>query len=291
MEIDPPTEIYTKLVLAGGVEDVRQRIIEAVETLGYTVIEDSPHIVARRGSKGWASWSMSADVLDVATTLTVRLKPTGENSTRAIFEYIVKSPIVTRGEKRIVLQEAKTIAALSKKQAIEKLCAVCETESTDDSKFCRKCGAPLASERIEPELLRVMAEARAAKTSFLASTAAMTFSVVLFVLLFIFAGAIKAKLLPILFILGGLGVLFAALTSLFGHSRLTRALEQPEVRPEDIPRYIPPAFESEEQRELPPPKTSPASVTEATTNLLDKELTGGAEKVPVSGRRQTNDLE
>ena len=163
LELEPPTEIYAKKVLAGNIDDVRVRLIDAIETLGYNVVEDEPNIIARRGSKGWATWFMSANVLDVATTLTIILKPVGDNSTRAILEFVVKSPIVTKGEKDIILQEAKTIAAISKKQAIEKLCSICETESTDDSKFCRKCGAPLTSEQTEAELLRVMAETRAGK--------------------------------------------------------------------------------------------------------------------------------
>lgn len=294
LELEAPTEIYTKKVLAGNVEDVRLRLIDAVESLGYNVIEDQPNIVARRGSKGWAAWSLSADVLDVATTLTIILKPIGENSTRATFEHIVKSPIVTKGEKEIIAQEAKTIAAISKKHAVEKLCSVCETESTDDSKFCRNCGAPLTSEQAELEVLRVMAETRAGKTDLFVSSVAMIASTILFILLFIFAGAIKAKLLPLLFIVGGIGFLFSIITSFFGLNRLKRALEKPvETQVQNIPRHTAEQIKERKVRELPPQKTQPASVTEGTTNLLDKTLTEKreTEKVTVASKRDTNNFD
>lgn len=294
LEVDPPTEIYTKKVLAGSVDEVRLRLINAVEQLGYSVIQDEPKIIARRGSKGWATWSMSADVLDVATDLTIFLKSVGENSTRATFEYIVKSPLVTKGEKEIVLQEAKTIAAISKKRLVEKLCSVCETESTDDSKFCRSCGAPLTGEQAELEVLRVMAETRAGKGLLTTSTVTTIASIVLFLLLFLFSGDIKAKLIPILFIVGGIGILFSIVTSFFGLNRLKRALSKGETQEEqNISINIPDQIQVGENKALPPQQTRPASVTEGTTNLLDEELVNRREKekVPISTKATTNNLE
>ena len=233
-------------------------------------------------------------MLDVARDLTIFLKPVGENSTRAIFEYIVKSPAMTNGQKEIILQEAKTIAAISKKQLIEKLCSVCETESTDDSNFCRSCGAPLTSEQTELEVLRVMAETRAGKALLTTSSVTMIASVILFLLLFIFSGDIKAKLIPILFIVGGIGVLFSIIASFFGLNRLKRALDKPsEAQTQNIPQHFPEQIENKKVSELPPQKTQPASVTEGTTNLLDKDWTSRREKekVPISNRATTKDLD
>ncbi len=293
IELDPPTEIYTKKILAGNIEDVRQRLVGAIEQLGYNVIEDEPKIIARRGSKGWATWSMSADVLDVATDLTIFLKPVGENSTRATFEYLVKSPIMTKGQKEIVLQEAKTIAAISKKQPIEKLCSVCETESTGDSKFCRGCGAPLTGEQSELEVLRIMAETRAGKALITSSSVAMIVSLAIFILTFIFTDAIKPKLIPILFIVGGLGFLFSTFSSFFGLNRLKRALDKPDTQAQNIQINIPEQIEIREHEALPPQQTKPASVTEGTTNLLDKDWANEREKekVAVSKVNTTRDLE
>jgi hypothetical protein len=289
------TEIYIKKILAGNIEKVRHQLIDATEALGYDIIEEEPNIIARIGTKNWGTWFGSADVLDYARTLTIRLKPVSENSTRVTFDYLIKHPMLNTGEKNVLVQEAKTIAAISKTHAVEKMCSVCETESTDDSKFCRRCGAPLTSEQAELEVLRMMAETRAAKTSVVAASVSMLISTVLLVVVFILNNAdlIKPKLVPILFTLGGLGILFAIMSSFFGWNRLKRALEKPETAARHIPRYVSPeSLETGEFQELPPHKV-PASVTEGTTNLLDEEWKKrrAKEKVPILNHRDTNDFD
>lgn len=288
------TEIYIKKILPGNIENVRLQLVGAIESLGYDIIEDEPHIVARRGAKGWGTWYSSADVLDYARTLTVRLKPIDSNSTRVTFDYLIKHPMLNTGEKNVLVQEAKTIASISKRQAIEKMCSVCGTESTGDSKFCRNCGAPLTSEQAELEVLRLMAETRAAKTSVVASALSMVISAILLVVTFILNNAelLKPKALVILFSLGGLGVLFAIMSSFFGWNRLKRALEKNETQPRHLPRPASESFATGEFLEMPPSKT-PASITEGTTNLLDAELLKPREKekMPISNRRNTNNLD
>lgn len=290
---DQTTELYVKKVLAGNVGDVRLRLMASIESMGYDIIEEEPNIIARRGAKGWGTWLGSADVLDYAMTLTVRLKAVGANSTRATFDYLIKHPMLNKGEKNIVVQEAKTIAALSKMQAIEKMCPVCETESTDDSKFCRRCGAPLTSEQAELEVLRMMAETRAAKTSVVVSSILTPISMILIVVAFILNNAdlLKPKLFPVLLVFGGLGMLFAIMSSFFGWNRLKRALEKGETQTQNIPRHVPESLETGEFDAL-PPRRVPVSVTEGTTNLLDEEWTNrrAKEKIPASDRRNTNDL-
>ena len=292
---DQTTEIYIKKVLPGNIEIVRRQLIAAIESLGYDIIEEEPNIIARRGTRGWAAWFSSADVLDYARTLTVRLKIVGENSTRVTFDYLISHPMLNKGEKNVLLQEAKTIAAISKKHAVEKMCSVCETESTDDSKFCRRCGAPLTSEQAELEVLRMMAEVRAGKTSVVASSFLMLVSAILIFVVFLLNNSelIKPKLVPILFILGGLGILAAIISSFFGWNRMKRALEKPETQVRHIPRYVSPEpLETGEFAELPPHRV-PASVTEGTTNLLDEEWANRREneKVPVSKPRNTNNFD
>lgn len=287
------TEIYIKKILAGNIENIRPQLVAVIESLGYDIIEDKPNIIVRRGAKGWGTWFASANVLDYAMTLTVRLKPVSETSTRATFDYLIKHPMLNKGEKNILVQEAKTISALSKKQAIEKMCSVCEAESTDDSRFCRKCGAPLTSEQSELEVLRMMAEIRAGKTSVVVSSILMLISTILLAVAFILNNAelFKLKVFPILLIFGGLGMLFAIISSFFGWNRLKRALEKPESEPHYIPGHIPESLEKGEFQELPPRKVS-ASITEETTNLLDENWTNQREreKIPVSNRRNTNDF-
>ena len=197
------TEIYLKEILADNAAQVRLQILEAVESFGYDIIEDEPHIVGRREATGWGIWSGSADVLDYARTLTIRLKPVGANSTRVTFGYAVKHPMLTKGEKNIVAQEARTIAAICR-QSVQKICPACETESTDDSRFCRKCGAPLTTELAELEVLRMMAETRAAKTSVVTAAVLMPLALFLFSLALILSGlnALNPKGLIILLVLG-----------------------------------------------------------------------------------------
>ncbi len=292
--MEQTTELYVKKVLAGNIKTVRIQLIDSMESLGYDIIEDEPNIIGRRGAKGWATGFASADVLDYPMTLTVRLKSVGDNSTRVTFDYLIKHPMLNKGEKNIVVQEAKTIAAISKTHAIEKMCSVCETESTDDSKFCRRCGAPLTSEQAELEVLRMMAETRAAKTSVVASSILTPISTIILFIAFILnsAGLIKPKLFPVLLILGGAGLLFSIISSFFGWNRLKRALEKPETQTQHIPRYIPAeSIETGEFEEL-PPRQPFASITEGTTNLLDEEWVQNneREKVPVARKRETNDL-
>lgn len=291
---DQTTELYVKKILAGNVGDVRLRLIASLESIGYDIIEEHPNIIARRGAKGWGTWFGSADVLDYAMTLTVRLKAVGENSTRATFDYLIKHPMLNKGEKNIVVQEAKTITALSKMQAVEKMCPACETESTDDSKFCRKCGAPLTSEQAELEVLRMMAETRAAKTSVVAASISTPISIIIIVTAFVLNNLdlIKPKLFPVLLILGGIGMLFAVMSSFFGWNRLKRALENSETQTRNVSRHVPSSIETGEFEAL-PPRTAPASVTEGTTNLLDEEWADrrAREKVPASGKRDTNNLD
>ena len=288
------TEIYIKKILAGNIENVRPQLVAAIESLGYDIIEDEPTIIARRGSKGWGKWYGSTAVLDYAMTLTIRLKSVSENSTRATFDYVIKHPMLIKGDKNIVLQEANTIAAISKKQAIEKMCSVCETESTDDSKFCRRCGAPLTSEQAELEILRMMAETYAGKASVVASSILMLLSAILLVVTFLLNNAelLKPKLFILLVSIGGLGFLLAMISSFFGWNRLKRALEKPEILARHISRHASESLKTGDFREL-QPRQVPASITEGTTNLLDEEWTNRREKqeVPISNRRNTNNFD
>lgn len=288
------TEIYVKKILAGNIGEVRQQLIGAVEAMSYDILEEEPHIIGRRGAKDWGVWMSSADVLDYPMTLTIRLKSVGQNSTRATFDYVIKHPFLNKGEKAVVAQEAVTIAAISKKQAIERLCAACETESTGDSKFCRQCGAPLTSENAEMEILRMMAEVRAGKTSVVSSSVLMIVSLAILTVFIVlnFLGIIdNPKKIFIFLMFGGVTALTAILCSFFGWNRINRALDKPAEQKIIIPQYTPESLETGEFAALPHP-SSPASVTEGTTNLLDEEWTTKRqkEKVPIPIRRETNDL-
>ncbi len=287
------TELYAKKVLAGNIESVRLRIVNALESAGYDVIEEEPNIVGRRSAAGWGTWYGSADVRDYPMSLTVRLKSLSQNSTRATFDYLIKHPMLSKGDVNVVLQEAKTIAALSKIQLVEKICSVCETESTDDSRFCRNCGAPLTSEQAELEVLRVMAETRAGQTSFTTASVFLLvgFITVLIGLIFTAVGVFPAKTIIALLSVGVGGTALALISNLFGWNRLKRALQKPQENKQYAPRAMPQTLETGEFQELPPHRPV-ASVTEGTTNLLDEEWARRKEqeKVRVMKQRETNDL-
>ena len=290
------TEVYIKKLMAGSVADVRLRLIGAVESVGYDVIEEEPQIVARRGASGWGAWYASADIFEYGATLIIRFKSVSESSTQVTFDYVINNPMLDSGDKQMLAQEAKTIAALSKKQLIEKSCAVCATESTDDSRFCRKCGAPLTSEQTELEVLRLMTESRAAKTSVMSATFAMIVAAILVAVALILGGfgLVDRGTFALLASLGGIGILIAVMSSLFGWNRLKRALKTPEPQSAHTPRHFPESLDTGEFPELPPRSSSEAraSITEGTTNLLDQEWNTPREKekVPANQKRETNNF-
>lgn len=185
------------------------------------------------------------------------------------------------------------------------MCSVCETESTDDSKFCRKCGAPLTSGSAELEVLRISAEARSAKSSVVFSSIITPISAIaVFIFFLIFnAGMMKTKLIPTIIMFCGLGLLSGFTSSFFPVNRLKRALEKPETPEPRMPRHFPEARENVSHKELPSldtgefpalaPHQKPASITEGTTNLLDSDWVDPREKenVRVSKNRNTNIFE
>ncbi|HVG38391.1 MAG TPA: zinc ribbon domain-containing protein, partial [Pyrinomonadaceae bacterium] len=148
------TEHYLQRVLAGDVENVRTRLLAALDRVGYDLIDDDEFVLrARRGAHGWASSYCSADVLDYPRTLIIRLKATSAHATRATFDYVIKHPSLSRGEVEVLTREAEAITAMAAVRAAGNFCAACGTVTTDDSRFCRKCGAPTTGEETALEVL------------------------------------------------------------------------------------------------------------------------------------------
>jgi hypothetical protein len=270
------TEIYLKRVLAGNSESVRKRLTAALERLGYDVIEEEPALLARRGAKGWGMWGGSADVLDYAMTLTIRLKPTGANSTRATFDYNIKHPWLSQGDKEILTREAEAITALASVRAADNICGACGTESTGDSRFCRRCGAPMTSDQAELDVLRMSAEARAGHTSVASSAflAGITTLLTILTLVIIgtgFGGANILKILTAIAVLsGGIGLLNLLVTR-FAWKRLNNALRLKIEERQSLPIRTAPeitGFEADDS----PQELAGMSVTEGTTRLLDEPV-------------------
>lgn len=102
---------------------------------------------------------------DYPRTLAIKLKPLSENSTKVTFAYLIKHPWLQRGDKEVLTREAETLSAPATVRAADKICAVCGTESADDSRFCRKCGSAMTSEENSLEILRMAAETRSGHSS------------------------------------------------------------------------------------------------------------------------------
>jgi len=275
------TEIYLKRVLTGNIESVRSRLSAALERLGYDVVEEEPALHGRRGAKGWGTWYASADVLDYAMTLIIRLKPLGAHSTRATFDYIIKHPYLSRGEKEVLTREAEAITALATVRAADKICAACGTESTDDSRFCRRCGAPMTSEHAEIKVLQMTAEARAGHTSVVTSAIMLMVTSIIALITLIIAGtgAMSAKGAWTLAIIGGIIGFLNLLVTLFAWNRLNRALK-PKRKEQHVALNVTAeqAITANEPVAL-PPTAARASITEGTTELLDARRQ--PERVPI----------
>jgi len=272
--IYPNTEHYIKRVLTGNVASVRQRLSAVLERLDYDFIDDEGEfeIQAKRNSRGWAGAYASADVLEYPRTLIIKLKPLSESSTRASFAYIIKHPSLNRGEKEVLTREAETIVKLATIRATDKICTVCGTESTDDSRFCRKCGSPMTGDETALEVLRMTAEIRSGHTSVVTSAviSAATVVVTLAALLTILGSGVIIKGVFLLLIVS---LIFSALNVAiigFGWKRLNNALksnnkEQKILSGKTTTQTLPGA----ETSALPQP-ISFSSVTEGTTELFNE---------------------
>jgi len=270
----PNTEHYLKRVLTGNAASVRQRLSAVLERLDYDFIDDEEEfeIQARRNSRGWAGAYASADVLEYPRTLIIKLKPLSENATRASFAYIIKHPSLNRGEKEVLTREAETIVKLAMTRATDKICAVCGTESTDDSRFCRKCGAPMTGDETALEVLRMTAEIRSGHTSVVSSSiiSAVSAVVTLVALLVLALGKPFAGALPLL-IASIVLCLINVLVIGFGWRRLNNALKSNNIESKILPgKSARQTLPGTDISALPPQPISFSSVTENTTELFDE---------------------
>jgi hypothetical protein len=282
------------LVVAGGAENLRARLADAVERMGYRVINENP-IQARRGATDMAKTRCSQDILDYQRSLDIGLKPMGANSTRVTFAYTVKGAYLdyfTKGDRRTLTREAEAIAALAQSRAALLYCPACGSDGAGGARFCRQCGAPVAStDPPELDLLRLGADANASFKNIMIGAICALIGLLAPALLllkhFLFPhGTLDGKLLQVMAVLlctfGALGLGFL----IPGLWRLGRAIKR---RPEEEELLMPSRRGVVEGSNSPvvvaaalPPQsiqhTVQPSVTEATTGLLPQEV------------KQTNDL-
>lgn len=284
------TEHYHKRVLAGDAGSVRLQLIDAMERLGYDILDDETNIIrGRRGARGWAPAYASADVLDYPMTLVVKLKPTGPNATRATFDYHVKHPSLSRGEVAILTREAETISSLATVRSLEKICPACGSEATDDSRFCRQCGSPMTVQNSDLEFLRMAAEVRAGYTSVVATTLVLTASTLLIggtLLAMMLSGVAIGPGFMTLLIIGLVASFINIFFSAFGWNRISRALKLKKAEPPVSREYRAAEITGADHSVSADRQLFPPSAVEATTNLLDRDrasrVTGSFGEDPIS---------
>lgn len=249
------------IVIPGEVASVRARLVEALQQVGYKIIAEQP-LTAKRGKQGSAKWDCSINVLDYQTNLTIGLKQTNDAAVLATFNYEIKSYMcMTKGDRKTLACEAEAIAALTTERLTLSACRSCGTQVTDESNFCRRCGAPLVVDVPELEVLRLTKSVRGSYHTIFVGMMAMLAALLTVVPIFIVRGGIYGPLFWV-------GVPFATyglFMLLNGLWQLHRTLNP------NIPKSVTttqPAFVNPVVTTALPPRPVNASVTEVTTSLL-----------------------
>lgn len=266
------------LTLTGDADSMRPRLIEAVQKLGYKVLGEQP-IYAQRKAQCSARSGCSFEALDYSTRLTILLKQVNAIAVVATFSYEVKSYMrMTKGDRQTLLREAQAMAALASERFSVSACPSCATPVTDDSHFCRRCGAPLVVEVAELEVLRLTRKSRNAYHNIvMGGVVLLVVGLFVLSLLMMEPKALKALLL-LGSVLGAFG-LFALVQGVWQlHSTLNPKAAQPTATPPA------PVFAAPLTQALPSPAR--VSITEGTTELLVSNIASDKRGTlePVSNR-------
>jgi hypothetical protein len=271
-------------IVAGDAESLRARLTGALEQMGYRVLNENP-IQARHGASSLARTGCSQDILDYRRTLDIGLKSAGANATRVTFAYTVtgvNTGYLTKGDRNTLTREADAVIALAQSRAALSYCQECGADGAGGTRFCRKCGAPVAaSDPPELELLRLTAGANAGLKNIGGGLLFIALGTLIPLIIYLFKHDTMSaeKMLKLTFYLSiisgiGLGLLIA------GIGRLRKTVDR-KLEPQGAPSPSRRDIEPPDTAALPPQSIqSPLqhSVTEDTTGLLPQEV------------KRTNDL-
>jgi hypothetical protein len=249
------------LAIPGDIDTVRLRLIKAIHTLGYKVLSEQP-LYAKRGGQGACS-ECSLNVLDYPTTITISLKQMNEVAVVATFSYEIKSYIhMTKGDRQTLAREAEAMVALATERLAISTCIACGTPVTDESHFFRRCGAPLARELAEVEVLRLTRGSRASYHSIFVGVVALILAALTVLPVFVVSGARIYQ--PLMWV--GISLASYALFALVqGIWQLHRTLNPKMLK--SMNAGPEPTFAASVTAALPPAMVN-AYVTEGTTELL-----------------------
>jgi len=270
-------------IVAGDAEGLRARLADALEKMGYRVLNENP-IQARRGARSLANSGCSQDILDYRRSLDIGLKPAGSNATRVTFAYTVKgvySGYITKGDHNTLTREAEAIIALAQSRAALSYCPACGADGAGGSRFCRQCGAPVAAaDPPELDLLRLTAGANASYKNIVAGAICILTGLLVPALFFLFKSDTMSveKLLKLTALLVGLvsgtGVVFL-MAGLWRLGRTIKHRPEQEELPAPSRRAFVEGANPPGAAALPPQSIQypvQHSVTEATTGLLPQEV-------------------
>lgn len=250
------------LAIPGDVSTVRARLVEAIQQLGYKVMGEQP-IYAKRSARACARFDCSLNVLDYPTTLNISLKQANDVSVLATFNYEVKSFMrMTKGDRQTLAREAEAITALATERHALSACRACGTLITDESHFCRRCGAPLVLDVPELEILRLTSGARGGYHNIFVGMSALLLGIVGVSILFLITGV---RISPVFWI-GFAAATYGLAVLLQGAWQLHFALNPKKPTKNALPAAQP-AFKSSVTTAL-PPAPARTSITEGTTELL-----------------------
>jgi hypothetical protein len=285
----PESDHDVTLTLVGNVETLRPRIVEAVEKLGYRVMSDNP-LQAKRAAQGGARYSCSFEPLDYPTKLTINLKQLNSTSVAATFYYEVQSYGwgLSKGDHKTLLSESQAIAALATQFNSVTSCTSCGTEVIDESRFCRRCGAPLTVEVAEVEIWRLTKGARVSLHEIVVGTSILLLTTLIVSLIFYFTNI--PKLEKVTAIIGLIIWSFGLWALIEGIWQLHRSLNPNKERTNMVPSTRTQIETAQTTTSLQPPRPV-ASITEGTTELLITQFDDSPVAVPIERKRvDTSDV-
>jgi len=265
---------HFRRVIPGAIDDVRQRLSEALEEFDYIVLSDNP-LQAKRPARRSL---MTANILEYDVNLTVALKAISPVSTLATFDYHI-SYLFSKAERLTLEREGDAIIAMATAPLSKMTCPTCNSEYNGAVRFCRVCGTSVARNRLpaEMEVMRLMAGTSGSQIELNWGLAVLLLTLLICLPIIFFTNNAKSG-----WVLFAIGSLLSAFFLIAGMRRLNETLN-PKNQPQESVKHTQPAITAEEKVALPAP---PVSVTEGTTTLMNQP-----EAVPVARAKDTGSMD